>query len=88
MEDKKKLFVAQLDYSITDAQLKSFFEQVGEVLEAVVIQDRDAGRSKGFGFVTMATEELAQEAIKKLSGIAWEKRNIVVKIAKPREPRV
>ncbi len=84
MEDKKKLFVAQLSWSITNAGLKAFFQQVGEVLDAVVIMDKETGRSKGFGFVTMGSEELAQKAIKELDGVAFEKRNIVVKIARPR----
>ena len=61
-----KLFVGSLSFGVDSAQLKDFFSTVGEVVSADVITERDSGRSKGFGFVEMATEELAQEAIKQL----------------------
>ena len=82
--DKRKLFVANLDYSITDEELKGQFQAIGEVVEAVIIKDHTSGRSKGFGFVTMIDEGTAQLAIEKLNGVALMKRNIIVKIANPK----
>jgi RNA recognition motif-containing protein len=63
------------------------FEQVGEVAEATVITDRETGRSKGFGFVEMVTEEAAQEAIRKFNGYEINNRPLTVNEARPREER-
>lgn len=63
----KKLFVGNLSWDVRDEQLKEAFEAVGTVEEAVVIIDRMKNRSKGFGFVTMSTEEEAQKAIEELN---------------------
>ncbi len=79
-----KLFVASLSFKIRDAELANIFEAVGSVVSAKVILDRD-GRSKGFGFVEMATEEQALEAINKLNGSSHFGRDIVVNKQKPRE---
>ena len=80
---KNKLFIGSLSWDTTDDTLKAFFEQVGAVLEAKVIVDRFNNRSKGFGFVTMETEELAAQAIEQLNGQSLDGREIVVDYAKP-----
>jgi len=85
--DKKKLYVGNLPWSLDDAALKDLFAQYGEVVEAVIIKDRYSGRSKGFGFVTFATEEAAAAAEAEMAGKDLEGRKIVVNVAKPREER-
>jgi RNA recognition motif-containing protein len=67
--------------------LHQHFSQVGSVESANVVQDRDTGRSRGFGFVEMATQEDAAAAIEKYNGTDFEGRNIVVNEARPREER-
>ena len=84
---QKKLYVGGLPYSTTDDQLREAFAAVGEVTEASVVTDRDTGRSRGFGFVEMATEDDAQKAIDSLNGTDLGGRNITVNEAKPREDR-
>ena len=84
--DKNKLFVGSLPWSINNDSLKELFAQYGEITEAVVITDRDSGRSKGFGFVTFSKEEEAQKALE-MDGKEVEGRTIVVNMAKPRENR-
>jgi len=84
--DKNKLFVGSLPWSINNDSLRELFAQYGEITEAIVITDRDTGRSKGFGFVTFTKEEDAQKALD-MSGKEVDGRPIVVNIAKPREPR-
>lgn len=81
-----KLFVGSLPYSTDDDKLKEVFSEVGEVISAKVIIDRDNGRSRGFGFVEMSEED-AKAAIEKLDGSKIDDRAIVVKEAKPREER-
>lgn len=80
---QNKLFVGNLSWGTTDESLLELFSQVGEVVEAKVIVDKFKNRSKGFGFVTMATEELAQAAIDQLNGKEVDGRAINVSIAKP-----
>lgn len=82
-----KLYVGNLPYSVTDEQLAELFAQAGEVVSATVITDRDSGRSKGFGFVEMSSEEEAQGAIDTLNGQEFEGRTIVVSKARPKQPR-
>ncbi len=82
-----KLFVGSLSYSVGDDQLKEAFEAAGTVVSAKVIIDRDTGRSKGFGFVEMASEEEAQAAIELLNGKEIEGRAVAVSEARPREGR-
>lgn len=84
--EKNKLFVGSLPWSINGDSLRELFAQYGEITEAIVITDRQTGRSKGFGFVTFANEESAQKALE-MSGKEVEGRPIVVNIAKPREER-
>jgi len=83
----KKLYVGNLPYSVTDEQLGQMFAQFGQVSSAVVIKFKDTGRSKGFGFVEMSTDEEAQKAIQELNGKEVGGRNIVVNEARPREER-
>jgi len=80
-----KIYVGNLPYSVTDASLKSNFAEFGGVSSAKVMMDRDAGTSKGFGFVEMATAEAAQAAISALNGMSVDGRAIVVSLARPRE---
>jgi RNA recognition motif-containing protein len=82
-----KLYVGQISFQADSESLRAFFAQVGEVLSAKIITDRDTGRSKGFGFVEMATDDLAQAAINKLNGQELNGRPVNVTIAKPQEPR-
>ena len=83
----KKLYVGNLTYSVTSSDLESWFAQYGTVQSAQVIQDRDTGRSKGFGFVEMDTDAEAQAAIQGLNDQEYDGRRLTVNEAKPREPR-
>jgi cold-inducible RNA-binding protein len=83
----KKLYVGNLSYNVSSSDLEQLFAQHGTVQSAEVIQDRDTGRSKGFGFVEMGTDEEAQAAIAALSGQQHDGRALTVNEAKPREPR-
>ncbi len=85
--NSKKLYVGGLPYSVTDGTLQEIFAAHGTVESATVIMDRMSGRSKGFGFVEMSSQEEAQAAIDKLNGTDLEGRNITVNEAKPRQPR-
>jgi len=78
----KKLFVGNLSWDVRDEQLKEIFSKVGTVVEAVVIIDRMKNRSKGFGFVTMSTDEEAQAAIEELNGKEIDGRPINVSEAR------
>lgn len=82
-----KLFVGNLDYSVTGDDLRQTFSQVGNVVDAVVIMDKMSGRSRGFGFVEMGSEDEAKTAIEKLNGSDLKGRKINVNEAKPMEPR-
>jgi RNA recognition motif-containing protein len=79
-----KLFVGSLPWSIDDQKLQTAFEEHGEVVSAKVIKDRETGKSRGFGFVEMASQESAQSAISALNNTELGGRNIVVNVAKPR----
>jgi RNA recognition motif-containing protein len=83
----KKLYVGNLSYDTTQEQIQTLFSEIGEVAEITLITDRDTGRPKGFGFVEMATEEAAQEAIKRLNGHVVDNRALTVNEARPREER-
>jgi len=85
--NNKKLFVGSLPWSVDDAKLAELFAQAGNVVSAQVVKDRETGRSRGFGFVEMSTDEEAQNAVKNLNGLDVEGRKIVVNIARPREDR-
>lgn len=79
-----KLFIGNLDWGITDDDLGKLFSQYGDVEEAVVITERGSTRSRGFGFVTMATEEGKDKAIEELNGKDFEGRELRVNVAKPK----
>lgn len=79
-----KLFVGGLAWETTDDGLKTLFAQVGTVVSATVIMDKFSGRSKGFGFVEMASEEEAAAAIAKLNGVELDGRKIIVNEARPK----
>ncbi len=79
------IFVARLDYGVTSEDLRTVFEDFGEVDSANVIMDKMTGRSKGFGFVEMENEEDAQRSINDLNGTSLRGREIVVKVAESRE---
>lgn len=82
-----KLFVGSLSWDTTDQGLRDFFATIGEVTSAKVIMDRNSGRSKGFGFVEMASAEDAQRAMDELNGKSLDGRAIVVSEARPQAPR-
>ena len=83
----KKLFVGGLSWDTTDATLSEFFAQAGKVVSANVIMDRYTGKSKGFGFVEMETEEEAETAKNKLDGQELDGRRVAVTEALPPKPR-
>ena len=83
----KKLYVGNLTYGVTDSQLEQLFAAHGTVQSAQVIMDRDTGRSKGFGFVEMGSDQEAKAAIAALSGKEVDGRALTVNEAKPREDR-
>jgi len=83
----KKLFVGGLSYETTENTLKETFSKAGTVESAVIIIDKISGRSKGFGFVEMSSEEEAQKAIEMFNGKELDGKNITVNEARPMEPR-
>jgi cold-inducible RNA-binding protein len=83
----KKLYVGNLSYEVTDADLQGLFAPHGAVQSAQVIMDRDTGRSKGFGFVEMDSSEQAQAAISALNGQDVNGRALTVNEARPRAER-
>jgi len=82
-----KIYVGGLPFSATDQDLSDLFSKHGSVTSARVVSDRDTGRSRGFGFVEMATAEEAKAAISGLNGTTMDGRTLVVNEARPREPR-
>ena len=80
----QKLFVGGIAFTTTDESLNAFFTQAGEVASATVVMDRDTGRSRGFGFVEMATVEDAQRAVAALHGRERDGRSLKVEISKPK----
>lgn len=83
----KKLFVGSLPWAVDDQKLQELFASFGQVLSATVLKDRETGRSRGFGFVEMADDAAADEAVDKLNGSDLDGRKIVVNVARPREDR-
>ena len=81
----KKLYVGNLSYSVRDSDLEEMFAAHGSVQSAQVIMDRDTGRSKGFGFVEMGSDQEARSAISALNGKEVEGRALTVNEARPRE---
>ncbi len=85
MDSNNKLFIGNLPFKATDKQLEDLFSGAGEVMSAMVITDRQTGRSRGFGFVQMKTADGVQKAIEMFHGKDFEGRNLVVNEARPRE---
>src|SRR5580698_1125453 len=83
----KKLYVGNLSYDVDSSALEQLFSPHGQVVSAQIINDRDTGRSKGFGFVEMSSDEEAQAAIAALNGQEHQGRALTVNEAKPREDR-
>jgi cold-inducible RNA-binding protein len=80
-----KLYVGNLSYSTTEDELRTLFSQSGTVTDVAIIKDRDSGRSKGFAFVTMASQAEAEQAVKALNGTSVGDRELKVNPARPRE---
>ncbi len=80
----RKLFVGNLSFSMGEADLRQLFEKNGSVELATVMRDLDTGRSRGFGFVEMSTDEAAQKAIKELNAYSLDGRNLTVNEARPK----
>jgi RNA recognition motif-containing protein len=83
----KKLYVGNLSYNTKEEDLREAFSKIGEVLSATLIIDKASGRSKGFGFVEMASDEDAEKAIASLNGTEFMDRTITVNEAKPKTER-
>jgi len=81
------IYVGNLTYGLNDNDLQQLFAEYGSVSSAKIIQDRDTGRSKGFGFVEMANDDEGGKAIEGLNGHAIDGRNLTVNEARPREER-
>lgn len=84
---QKKLFVGGLPYSVQQEELQELFAPMGEVTSATIVRDKFTNQSRGFGFVEMATEEQAAEAIKRLNGTQLGGRSIVVNESRPQEKK-
>lgn len=82
-----KLFVGSLAWSATEEEVRSAFEQAGEVTSVTIPTDRETGRSRGFAFVEMADEEGAKKAIETLNETEIAGRSVIVNEARPREDR-
>ncbi len=83
----KRIYVGGISYGTNDAGLREFFSQAGTVASASIIMDKMTGRSKGFGFVEMGTDEEADKAISTLNGVELDGRKLTVNEARPMEPR-
>jgi RNA recognition motif-containing protein len=81
------IYISNLSYGITDADLTELFSEYGEVTSAKIITDRETGKSRGFGFVEMANDSEGQKAIDELNEAEYDGKNISVSIARPREDR-
>ena len=82
-----KLYVGNLSFQTSSEELQTLFAQAGTVESVSLIEDRETGRSRGFGFVEMADEDSANNAIAQFNGQEYDGRNIVVNEARPREDR-
>ena len=82
-----KLYIGNLPYSTTDADLQALFAKAGAVKSAAVIKDRETGRSKGFAFVEMETQQDMDNAISMFNGKEFQGRTLTVNVARPREER-
>lgn len=85
--NQNKLYVGNLSFQSTENGIMDTFAEHGTVLEVNLITDRDTGRMRGFGFVTMSSDEEAQKAAEAMNGVELDGRQLTVNIAKPREER-
>jgi RNA recognition motif-containing protein len=83
----RKIFVGNLSFSVGEAELRQLFEQKGAVEAVTVMRDTGTGRSRGFAFVEMASDEAAQKAIAELNGYSVDGRNLTVNEARPKQER-
>jgi RNA recognition motif-containing protein len=83
----KKLYVGSISFNATEDALRELFSSIGEVDSVKVITDQDTGRSKGFGFIEMSSEEDAKKAIEQLNGKTFMERALIVNEARPQQPR-
>ncbi len=83
----RRAFVGSLPWSVTSEQLKLLFSRIGTVTDAVVLTDKQTGKSKGYGFVEMSTAEELQAAIDKFNGYEIQGRTLVVNAAEPKSPK-
>ena len=81
------IYISNLNYAVTDADLNELFAEYGEVTSAKVILDRETGRSRGFGFVEMSDDEQAKKAIEELDQAEYDEKTISVSVARPRAER-
>ena len=81
---ESKLYVGNLPYQATEDELRALFSQAGQIQEVAMIMDRDTRQSKGFGFVEMATQAEAENAIKLFNDYEWEGRHLMVNKARPK----
>lgn len=86
-EQKNKLYVGNLPYTVNDGSLSEMFAEFGDISEAKVIADKFSGRSKGFGFVTFANDADAAKAVEAMNGKEVEGRALNVNVARPMQPR-
>jgi cold-inducible RNA-binding protein len=83
----KKLYVGSISFKATEESLQELFSSIGEVESVKIITDQDTGRSKGFGFIEMSSEEDAKKAIEQLNGKDFMERALIVNEARPQQPR-
>lgn len=81
------IYISNLSYGVSDADLNQLFTEYGEITSAKVIMDRESGRSRGFGFVEMPNDSEAQKAIDELNGAEYDGKTISVTVARPRTER-
>lgn len=81
------IYISNLSYGVSDADLNQLFTEYGEITSAKVIMDRESGRSRGFGFVEMPNDAEAQKAINELNGADYDGKTISVTVARPRTER-
>jgi cold-inducible RNA-binding protein len=84
---EKNLYIGNLSYEVNSEELNELFSQAGEVSSVKIVTDRYTGQSRGFGFVEMATEEAAAQAINKFNGYSLKGRDITVSEARPKKTR-
>ncbi|MBT5846756.1 MAG: RNA-binding protein, partial [Verrucomicrobiales bacterium] len=82
-----KVFVGGIPWAASDQDLRDLFSETGEVTDAVILQDRETGKSRGFGFVTYASDDDAQSSVEKFNGHEFMGRELTVNEARPREER-